>query len=196
MIEVALSKERSPSSYQETLGDCLLICKQAQDLVDGLLTLYRLDSSNEAIPKQRIELSSLLREVWRPLQRQAEEKHITVTWSIEERLTVESSADKLRLVLVNVLENAAHYTPPQGKIFIEASASEGGLRLQVTNTGCKLNPKDAEHVFERFWRGDQARESDSHYGLGLALCKAILTRLGGLISVNIASESFSLKITL
>jgi two-component system, OmpR family, heavy metal sensor histidine kinase CusS len=196
MIEVALSLERSPSSYQETLHDCLLVCKQSQGLIESLLTLYRIDSINDAVSKQRIEISSLLQEVWRPLQRQAEEKNITVTWNIEESITVESSADKLRLVLTNILENAAHYTPPQGKISIEASAHERGLRVQVTNTGSRLNPKDAEHVFERFWRSDQARESDGHYGLGLALCKAIMVHLGGAISVKIEPESFSVKVIL
>jgi signal transduction histidine kinase len=196
MIEVALSRERSPSSYQETLRDCLLICKQAQGLIESLLTLYRLDSNDEAIPKQRVELSLLLREAWRPLQCQAEEKQLTVTWSVEERLTLESNPGKLRSVFTNILENAVHYTPPQGEIRIEAGGVDKRAHLCVTNTGCRLKPDDAEHVFERFWRGAHARESNGHYGLGLALCKAILVHLGGSISVEVEAGKFSLKIIL
>ena len=66
-----------------------------------------------------------------------------------------------------------------------------GLALRVANTGCRLNDEQMLHVFERFWRADEARSSTGvHTGLGLALCRKIIDLRGGDITARSSNGRF------
>jgi two-component system sensor histidine kinase KdpD len=96
---------------------------------------------------------------------------------------VECDAVLIERVLVNLLENAAKYTPPTATIGISARAAGSEMRIAVDDDGPGIRPGQEAGIFEKFTRG--ARESStSGVGLGLAICKAIVEAHGGTIAVD------------
>ena len=196
-LEVALLRERDSGAYREAMLDCLEVCQQTQTMVDHLLALARLDAGNDMIRCRRTDVEELLQNTWKPFQDAASKKGLEVQWEIESGLTVETDPDKLRSVLGNLFENAVHYANTGGEVLITSKRLNGRLRIGVVNTGGRLSAEEASHVFERFWRGDTAREKDGvHCGLGLSLCKTIMERLGGTISADLSEDgAFSITLT-
>jgi two-component system sensor histidine kinase KdpD len=83
-------------------------------------------------------------------------------------------------VMMNLLENAIRYTPPGTAIEISAAAEAGGVRVTVADRGPGLVPGEEERIFEKFYRGTHERVAGG-IGLGLAICRGILTAHGGRI---------------
>jgi two-component system sensor histidine kinase KdpD len=88
-------------------------------------------------------------------------------------------------VLINLIENAAKYSPPASAISIEAEDLDDGIELRVLDRGIGLPPGDEERVFERFYRGADVRSDRRGTGLGLAICKAVIDAHGGRIGATI-----------
>lgn len=98
-------------------------------------------------------------------------------------------ADRQRLgqVLANLLRNALRYTPEGGLISITAAVADGKVEVSVADTGLGIPPEDLPHVFERFYRGDPARErSAGGAGLGLAIVRELVEAMGGSVAVESA----------
>jgi two-component system phosphate regulon sensor histidine kinase PhoR len=88
-------------------------------------------------------------------------------------------------VLGNLMSNAIRYTPQGGEIFLSADESESGVRLKVADNGMGIPEDDLPYIFERAYRGDQAREqSQGETGLGLAIAKSLVEAQGGKIDVE------------
>jgi len=85
-------------------------------------------------------------------------------------------------VLINLLENAAKHTPPGTEILVSAAIRGHKAVIEVRDAGPGLPPGDPEKLFERFQRGD--RVSSSGYGLGLAICRAVVKAHGGSITAD------------
>jgi two-component system sensor histidine kinase KdpD len=83
-------------------------------------------------------------------------------------------------VLVNLLENALRYTPPGTPIDLSVAESEGMLTVEVADTGPGVPPGSEERIFDKFYRAEQ-RPGDGGVGLGLTICRAIMTAHGGRI---------------
>jgi two-component system, OmpR family, sensor histidine kinase BaeS len=87
-------------------------------------------------------------------------------------------------VLKNLVENALRYTPASGRIQLEVRAGDQ-VQLVVSDTGSGIDAEDLPYVFDRFYRADKARGANSgKMGLGLAICKALVTAQGGIISAQ------------
>lgn len=197
-LEVALSRPRDSEGYREAMADCLTICEQTQRMVDTLLSLARVEAGRVEIRLEHVQLDEVLQECWEPLAEAARRRDLHVAWHVDQRLGLDTDPEKLRLIVQNVLDNAVAHSNAGGSVHIEAGFRDGSMRLIVTNTGNRLSAEQAQHVFDRFWRGDSAREgTGKHCGLGLSLCKQLATLLGGTISVDAAfGEPFRVALEL
>jgi two-component system sensor histidine kinase KdpD len=83
-------------------------------------------------------------------------------------------------VLVNLLDNAVKYTPAQATIWVSAAAAPGAVEIEVADDGPGLPAGQEERVFEKFFRADSSQRRG--FGLGLAICRAIVNAHGGRIS--------------
>jgi signal transduction histidine kinase len=97
----------------------------------------------------------------------------------------------LNQVLTNLMTNAMHYTPAGGRIVVRTALGrlEGRdwVTLSVQDTGPGVTPEDRRHLFQRFYRGEAGRRSnESGTGLGLTICKEIVERHGGRITLKTA----------
>jgi two-component system, OmpR family, sensor histidine kinase KdpD len=83
------------------------------------------------------------------------------------------------VALSHLLENAANYSPLDSEITVEAYVDSDGLRVAVTDHGAGLDPGELDHLFERFYRGQAARQSTSGTGMGLSITRGLLAAAGG-----------------
>ena len=95
-------------------------------------------------------------------------------------LVVRGDVVRLRQVVLNMLSNAARYTPPDGRITVRACHRDSETVVDVHNTGSNLTADEIAHVFDRFYRADHSRQRDSGgTGLGLAIVKGLIEAQGG-----------------
>jgi signal transduction histidine kinase len=98
---------------------------------------------------------------------------------------VEGDRARIKQVVVNLLDNAINYTPPGGSIQLNIRSAQGQAILEVVDTGIGIPGAALPHVFERFFRVDEARSRQiGGAGLGLAIAKSICSAHGGIISVE------------
>jgi signal transduction histidine kinase len=91
----------------------------------------------------------------------------------------------LRRLVLNLLDNAIRYTPPGGAVSASLELANGNLRLQVADNGVGIPPEAAPHIFERFYRGDQARSrQNGGFGLGLSIVKWITESHKGTVELS------------
>jgi two-component system sensor histidine kinase QseC len=186
-LDVTLSRPREPDAYRSAMTDCLAITRQMQSMVDNLLWLARMERGQCRIDRQPVVLHSLVEDCWKGLAGRAAERRLQVAWQIDPEFVVETGREQLRQVLHNILDNAVEYTDTGGSIRIEAVSGNGLRQLRVSNTGNRLSPEQIDQVFQRFWRGDAARQSTGvHCGLGLSLSRQLIALLGGSISTECA----------
>jgi two-component system OmpR family sensor kinase len=126
-----------------------------------------------------------------------EARGLGIDWHLDAATTIESDPDLLRLIFQNILENAVAYAPTGSPVTVATSRSDGAFLLEVSNAS-ELSADDAEHVFERFWRADSARQqtADLRYGLGLPLCRILAQQLGGSITAIVRDAAFTVVLQL
>jgi signal transduction histidine kinase len=95
--------------------------------------------------------------------------------------------DQLKQVIASVIENAVHYTPETGKILVYTEVQNQHVAVVVKDTGIGISEEDWPHIFEPFYRADQARSTtNGRSGLGLAIAKHIVEAHNGSIEVQSA----------
>ena len=92
--------------------------------------------------------------------------------------------DRIKQDITIILSNSVSYTPDAGLIEIDYSAHPNKHTITISDNGSGISDEDKQHIFERFYRSDRSRESRSHFGLGLAIAKEIITLHKGTIQVK------------
>jgi signal transduction histidine kinase len=151
-------------------------------LVEQLLDLSKLQSGAVPLKRTRFPVTTLLAHVveeWRP---RANEFQIELESAAESSLHLDADEERLHQVLGNLVANAIRYSPPGGRVLLRAGGSDGHARLEVVDEGPGIPVDEADRVFERFYRADQARSSTKGgSGLGLAIARGIVELHGGTI---------------
>lgn len=190
-IEVALDRERSAERYRGALRDVLAIAMDTERVVEAMLVLARLDAGAARARAVPLDIDELVRGLAAPAAARAQARGVTLATHLVP-VTRTSDAEMLRMVIGNLLDNAVTYVDDGGAIDVTLTRAA----LVIGNTGCALPAGAAARVFERFWRGDEARPTGTHAGLGLALCKQLVELLGGTIAVDIADGRFGVTVRL
>ncbi len=155
-------------------------------LLNDLLLMARLDAQ---APDQRgwrvIDLEELLEDLVELNRDRAQASQLTLTYRPQTAAKVEGDAEQLQRLFANLLANAIQYTPPGGSVTVTLQQEGKTALVSVKDTGIGIAPEDLPHVFDRFWRSQEARH---HYpqgsGLGMAIAKAIVQRHQGTIAVQ------------
>lgn len=187
-MEVALSRPRPPEQYRETLSSCLEECGRLSRLVDGLLFLARADSPETLIQREPVNLRRELETVAAFYEALASETGVALEVWAEPQLMASLDRTLFQRALGNLIENALAHTPAGGTVRLCGGAEDSAVRIEVSDTGRGIAPEHLPHVFERFYRADQARASSSagRAGLGLSIVRRIAELHGG--SAEIWSE--------
>ncbi len=180
-----LERLTDPTKQNEKLD---LIKMQTQVLdryIQDILTISRLDYTPQ-ISHTRVYIDAALRNIEQRLRPSFEKNSLSMEMNLDGVLPpIWGDANELDRALVNLVENALNYTPAGGTILVHARANDSGVIVEVTDTGIGMNEADIPHIFERFYRSDQARTAlKSGTGLGLAIVKRIVDMHQGTIQVE------------
>jgi heavy metal sensor kinase len=183
--DVALNQERKPAEYRDSLTIIQDEARRLSRLIDDLLNLTRADAGHVTLRVEEFYFNDLLAECCRSMHTVADAKQIGLECRCPEDVSFHGDQELLRRLVLNLLDNAIRYTPDGGKISVELQREDGELRLQVADTGAGIDPEAAGHVFERFYRGDQARSrQNGGFGLGLSIVKWIAESHNGTVEVS------------
>jgi two-component system sensor histidine kinase BaeS len=157
-----------------------------QQLVEDLRTLSLADAGELRLNRQPTAPRALLSQVAALFQHRAEQQQVALIVEADDALP-ELDVDEGRIiqVLSNLVANALRYTSEGGHITLGANGRSDGVDLIVRDDGTGISPEALPHIFERFYRSDQARQSDTgESGLGLAIARSIVEAHGGTITVE------------
>ncbi|MDB5391454.1 MAG: phoR 1 [Planctomycetaceae bacterium] len=183
--EVALRTPRSADAYRQVIETTLEEVSRLSDLVNQLLTLSRHDSGIQIADSEEVPLDALLQDVAEKLHILAEQKQISLSITDLPDVTVAGDDVLLSQVFYNLVNNAVHYTNPQGKITVRGDRIGDEVRVTVEDTGLGIAPEHLSRLFDRFYRVDDSRNRASGgTGLGLAICRSIVESHHGHITVE------------
>lgn len=186
-LEVALMKPREPEEYQRVLASLLEDARLLTELSNGLLQIAQASVDTSKIRFTHLRFDELL---WLAHD-QALKRHPGALYNIdfdnlpddEDRLIIKGNDALLLVALVNVLENAAKFSPKGEYTSVRLSADHKEVILQVTDKGVGITDRDLKHVFVPFFRADNVRNITGH-GIGLPLAESIIKLHKGTITLG------------
>jgi signal transduction histidine kinase len=183
-----VSGEGLPEQVSDALASALDEITRLTGLVDSLITLSRMESLWGKRAHAPVNLRELATETLEQMNLLAEEKHIALIGPGEGApATVIGDRDRLKQVLVNLLDNAIKYTPNKGKVTVATGIEDDRGIVTVEDTGIGIDPAHHEGVFERFYRVTPDR-GEIGTGLGLAIVKSICHAHGGQVTLRSVPE--------
>ena len=169
----------SPETRRELAETILDESRRMTRLVANLLDMIRVESGALAVQKQWAPLEEIIGVAL--IRLDARLAGHPVTTSLPPDLPLVSVDDiLLEQVFINLLENAAKYTPPDGPIEISATARDGEVTVSVADRGPGIPSGDEQRIFEKFYRASQG-DAVGGVGLGLTICRGIIQAHGGRI---------------
>ena len=186
-LEGILDGVYEPSSDQINL--LLDETRQLTRLVEDLRTLSLAETGQLSLEREDLDVNELLTDVVTSFSGPAEEAGVKLVCEPEPSgvpLTVVGDAGRLDQVLSNLVANALRYTPAGGQVTLSTAAEDGKIFIRVADNGRGIVAGDLPFIFDRFWKGDPARQKSagSGSGLGLAIARQLVQAHGGHILVD------------
>jgi heavy metal sensor kinase len=183
--EVALTKPLSLTEHQQLLGSILEECDRLTRLTDQLLALAREDARAARQAHESVELAALVTDVADTMRPLAETKGIRFHVLAGPVAQVRGDPARLREVFLNLLDNSIKYTPEGGEIEVRSDVHGSNAVVVVRDSGIGIPPEHLPHVFDRFYRVDEARtRAEGGTGLGLSIAQTIVGSHGGKIELT------------
>jgi heavy metal sensor kinase len=184
-MESVVEQARTSPELSDRAGSVLEEVDRLAKIVDALFAISRLDAGESQQEWERFDLAPLAASTTEQMSLLAEDKKIAVACNAEGKVSVDGDRARIKQVVVNLLDNAIKYTPPGRTINLNVHARGGKAVLEVVDTGMGIPESALPHIFERFYRVDQARSRDAGgAGLGLAIVKSICAAHGGKVEVE------------
>ncbi len=154
--------------------------------IDDLLSISSMEVGALALSRQETDLERLFREVLDKVRPQMAQKHITLQAALPEKLPkLRLDKDKITATLVNLLGNAAKYTPEGGQVQFKVQTKDDVLQIEVEDTGIGISAAELPRIFDKFFRSADPRvRQQTGSGLGLSLAQEVVRLHGGRIQVH------------
>ncbi len=153
------------------------------ELTNSLVYLSKMEEAGQKLPKVPMPLSDIVAEEAETFRTLAAAKHIAFSVHTEPRITGRGVPEAMRRLVCVLLQNAVKYAPDGGIVTLELTRGKKQAVLTVFNTTeTVIGEKELPHVFDRFYRADASRNSETGgHGIGLSIAKAIVDEHGGTI---------------
>ena len=177
------TEKKLPSRYIQVFKSVQAEVARMKQIVDGLLTVVRCESSDAQQTFSAVDLLAVSQDGVRQMQKIATEKEIELT-SEGKPVQILGNPEELKQVVLILLDNALKYTPPKGQVKLNVLAKKRQAEVTINDTGYGIPESDLPHIFERFYRVLRPQEiSTKGAGLGLAIAQKIVDAHHGKISV-------------
>lgn len=177
------SENLSPETRNQMYSDIYDDAAWLYNLVENLLAVTRIEEGRMKLNTQPQLVEEMVCEALQHISRKRSEHTITVSHQ-DELLLAKCDARLIVQVIINLVDNAIKYTPVGSHIEITTKGEEGRAIVSVADDGPGISDDEKERIFQMFYTGSNPiADSRRSLGLGLGLCKSIITAHGGLISV-------------
>lgn len=184
-VEVALRSPRSAEEYRQALEAAADEANRLTRLADQLLFLSRQAAGMMQLDREEMRLDALVMDVAEQFAGRSQEAGVSLAVESLQPFTVRGDDIRLSQVFYNVLDNAIKYTPRGGRVSVRGRAVDHRVEIQVEDTGIGIPASHLSHVFKRFYRVEQSRNSDrGGSGLGLSIAQSAVEAHGGSISIE------------
>lgn len=167
--------------YQVILRETIRLEK----LVGEMLDMSRLQDGRISVELEWLELPGILESAARGMRQIAEDAGVELAVETDGTpLQCMGNDDRITQVLVILMDNALSFTPPGGRVTVYARDAADVVEVGVRDTGCGIEPKDINMIWERFYKADRSRMRTTGTGLGLSIAKLVVELMGGEIRVQ------------
>jgi signal transduction histidine kinase len=186
-METALNTQSLAPGQRDRLMDEIDEVDRLAKIVDGLTLLTKADAGLITLKREPVKLDLLLREIFTDGQVLARPGNITLQMDVCEETAITGDNDRLRQMLLNLVDNAVKYNQPGGLVTLMLKHAGKSAELAVSNTGPGVAAEMLDRLFDPFFRGDESHtRSVDGCGLGLSIVKWIAVAHGG--SVTLTSQ--------
>jgi signal transduction histidine kinase len=183
IAEMALASKPHLESYREALSDCLEEAGNILGMLNTLMEISEVEVGSTRLELSDVNFSRVVGQVVEMYRLVAEEREISIDAAFPESLSVVADHGRLVQAVANLVDNAVKYTPPRGRVYVEAKRSGSEVILTVRDTGIGIPPNETEKIWDRSYRGDASR-AQRGLGLGLSLVKAVVQAHRGSIAMS------------
>ncbi|SFG77175.1 HAMP domain-containing protein [Desulfotomaculum arcticum] len=183
LMDGLAESEAERQKYLEDIHEEILRLRR---LVAEILDLRKIEAGQIEMKMQEISLAYLAGQVFEQFQTLAEDKQITASLDIAPgSYTLKADPDRIKQVLINLIDNALRVTPPGGQIKVTLTELKDAVQVSVADTGPGILPEEQPLIWERFYKVDKSRaRTGGGTGLGLAIAKNIIETHGGTVDVS------------
>jgi len=184
-LELASEKDQTKEEYQQTIRYALGDARNMVKLSNSLMDLAKASYDPNEISFSEVRLDEVLLESYSKTIKENEGYRalLNIADTVEEQqLVIQGNEYLLKVAFNNLIDNACKYSP-EHLCSIEVNATEGTLQIRFINTGIVISPKDLEHIFEPFYRSENAKKEKGH-GIGLFLTEKIIHLHNAVITVT------------
>jgi signal transduction histidine kinase len=183
-LEFAERKIQDPSA-KESLVIAFAEIDRLARIAEGLLMLARMDASQFRLSLSALRLDELVIECVQAMRSTSDRKGVKLELRIESAVELEGDRERLKSVVLNLLDNAIKFSPSGEVVSLSLEAENSPwATLTVSDHGPGIAPEELPHLFKRFYQSEMARSESQGSGLGLAIVEKIVNLHGGTVSVE------------
>jgi two-component system phosphate regulon sensor histidine kinase PhoR len=174
-----------PATAARFLDRILAQCQRLEALLEDLLALSRLERDEPSVLEPGVDLAALTARSIETVRGLAAERRVELRFTPSPVPPIVGDEESLERLLLNLLENAIKYNREGGWVAVTLELGDGGLALEVADSGIGVPQRDLRRIFERFYRVDSGRSrEEGGTGLGLAIVKHAAQLHGGRVEVT------------
>ncbi|MDR3626847.1 MAG: HAMP domain-containing sensor histidine kinase [Ignavibacteriaceae bacterium] len=180
-----LDKKIKDTELNESIKNALSEIESLSKLTSSLLTIAKLDISQDKLNLSQIRIDELLADCVQTMNQAAVKKNIQITLSLDDAVEMKADKEKLKSVFLNLIDNAIKYSMSGSGVTIVLGKITGNkININVEDSGIGISPSEIPYIFNRFYRSNEIRAEISGSGLGLAIAKEIVDLHRGEIKVK------------
>lgn len=198
IIEADIGVMEINDGENEWLDDIKTQVRRLARLTNDLIHLSKLDEGKDSLKFIDFSVSDLAKETVTSFTGLATVNNKKLEANIQPNLTLKGDTESIRELLTILLDNAIKYSTGDGNISLEVKKKNGHIVIEASNSAKNLTKENAEHLFDRFYRADESRNSETGgHGIGLSMAKAIVEAHKGKISAEVTeNEELRIKVVI
>ncbi|MDY5128037.1 sensor histidine kinase [Actinotignum sp. GS-2025f] len=184
LVETLDSAADDPQAVRHFTAQLDTEVVRLRGLVQDIIELSRLQEGNALTTTELVDVDAVVAESVARMDVEAANRGVKIVSGGQPGLTVYGDRRMLATAIRNLLDNAVRYTRPHGRVSVATSLADGQVLISVVDQGEGIDAAQRERIFERFYRGDAARDRNSGgSGIGLAIVKHVVQDHGGRIKL-------------